>query len=101
MPYTVYKLGLIGVGGMINQSIRLYGEGGIVYIIPNDDFSEENSVSGGYGLFGFEFFMNKGSSICYFIELGSMGIGASAEKLPGKPLYANGFSTSVGLRVHL
>ena len=53
-----------------------------------------------YGLFGFEFFMNKGSSICYFIELGSMGVGARA-KLSGKPFYANGFSTSAGLRMHL
>ena len=101
MPYTVYKLGIVSASGVTNQSIRLYGEGGLVYIIPNDNFSAEEFVSGWYGIFGFEFFTNKDSSFCYFIELGGTGIGARAEKLPGKPLYANGFTTSVGLRVHL
>lgn len=99
MTYTAYKLGLVGVAGMINESIRLYGEGGFIYIIPNSRLSE-NNVLGGYGHFGFEFFMNSNSPVCYFIELGSIGTGARAEKLSGKPLYLNGFATAVGLRFH-
>lgn len=99
MPYTLYKLGLIGVGAMVNDLARLYGEGGFIYIVPNNRFSEKN-VLGGYGHFGFEFFMNHDSPICYFIELGSVGTGARAEKLPESPIYVNGFATSVGLRFH-
>ena len=99
MPYTSCQLGLIGASAMVNDLIRLYGEGGVIYIIPNRQFSEKNVV-GGFGHFGFEFFMNSGSPVCYFIELGSLGTGATAERLSGKPIYANGFATSVGLRFH-
>lgn len=99
MPYTIYKLGLIGSSSMVNDLIRLYGEGGVIYIIPNSSFSEKN-VFGGFGNFGFEFFMSDGFPICYFIELGSVGSGARAEKILNKPIYINGFATSVGLRYH-
>ncbi|HBT16185.1 MAG TPA: hypothetical protein DEB05_04425 [Firmicutes bacterium] len=99
MPYTSCQLGLIGASAMVNDLIRLYGEGGVIYIIPNRQFSEKNVV-GGFGHFGFEFFMNSGSPVCYFIEVGSLGTGAKAERLSEKPIYANGFATSVGLRFH-
>lgn len=100
MPYSIYKLGLIGVGAVVNDLVRLYGEGGVVYVIPNSRFSEENRF-GGYGHFGFEFFMDRNSPLCYFIELGSVGVGARAEKIAGKPIYLNGFAVAVGLRFHL
>ena len=96
--YINIRFGVIGVGGIIANSIRLYGEGGWVVIVPNKNFSDKTSF-GGYGLFGFEFFMT--DRINYFIELGGIGTGATAEKLAGKPIYSNGFLISTGFRVSL
>lgn len=97
--YTAVKLGLIGVGGFWNEILRLYGEGGVIHILPQGRLSAEKGW-GGYGHFGFEFFMSKDSPVCYFIELGTIGSAVRAEKLSGSPFYANGFATSVGLRAH-
>jgi hypothetical protein len=95
-PYFNFSLGVIGVGGYIGEHIRLYGEGGVIALLPSDEFSDESSHLGGYGLFGFEFFM--GPNRNYFIELGGMGVGATADKIPGQPIYSNGFLTNVGYR---
>jgi len=98
-PYSNLSLGLIGVGGMIGDYIRLYGEGGVLGLLPSDKFSTKKFVFGGYGLFGFEFFMNNNAN--YFIELGSVGTGAQADKIATKPIYSNGFLISVGFRMSL
>lgn len=99
IPYYGAKLGLVGGSFMANGDIRLYGEGGGVFLFPSARFDEDPFVFGGYGLFGFEFFIDRtASGLSYFIELGSNGIGAKAEKETGSPIYMNGFSTSVGLR---
>lgn len=97
-PYSNITLGLIGVGGRVAEFIRLYGEGGVVGLFPSDEFSTESFVFGGYGLFGFEFYMGPG--INYFIELGAVGTGAKADKLPSNPIYSNGFLINVGFRFH-
>ena len=101
MPFTTVKLGLIGQGGRIAQAIRLYGEGGAILLMPDSDLSDDDVV-GGYGVFGFEFFMSADPSCpsSYFIELGGIGVDAKAENLPGSPTYVTGFSTSVGFRYH-
>ena len=98
-PYTNFTLGLIGVGGCISDFARLYGEGGLILIIPNSDFSSASSELGGYGLFGFEFFMNPHMN--YFIELGGVGSGARADKVLLSPIYSNGFMVQTGFRVVL
>ncbi len=95
-PYSSFSLGLIGVGGKIGDFIRLYGEGGIMVLLPSSEFSSKNSEFGGYGLFGFEFFMNSQSN--YFIEIGGIGTGAIADKISGKPIYSNGLLISAGYR---
>ena len=98
-PYTNFTLGLIGVGGTISDFARLYGEGGFILIIPDDEFSSSSSDLGGYGLFGFEFFMNP--HINYYIELGGVGSGAQADKIALKPIYSNGFLVQTGFRIVL
>lgn len=95
-PYGNVSLGLIGVSGRVGESIRLYGEGGLLGLFPSDDFSSETFEMGGYGLFGFSFFSSPGSS--YFIELGGAGIGARADALSTNPVYSNGLVISVGFR---
>ncbi len=98
-PYANISLGLVGVGGTIGDYIRLYGEGGAIGLLPSADFSSKKFEFGGYGLFGFEFFMNK--YINYFIELGGIGTGAKADEIANKPIYSNGFLIDVGFRVCL
>lgn len=98
-PYSNVTFGVAGIGGQVAEKIRLYGEGGVFGIFPSDEFSSESLVIGGYGLFGFEFFMHE--SFNYFIEIGSAGTGATADKIPTKPMYSNGLSVSTGFRVYL
>jgi len=102
-PYYSFQFGTIGGAAIIANFLRLYGEGGLILLLPNKDFSSNSTEIGGYGVFGFEFFMSQSpqSFISYFIELGGMGTGAKADKAPGKPVYSNGFSVSVGFRFYL
>jgi hypothetical protein len=95
-PYSNLSLGLVAVGGEMGDFVRLYSEGGALALFPSPNFSSESLVLGGYGLFGFEFFMDPASS--YFIEIGGAGTGAIADKVPGKPIYSNGLILSVGYR---
>ncbi len=84
----------------ITNRINLYSEGGVVFIFPNNSFSDETISFGGYGLFGFEFFFTENTrrNPSYFIELGGIGTGAVANKVVSNPIYANGFLISVGYR---
>jgi hypothetical protein len=96
-PYSNMSLGLIGSAGKVGDYIRLYGEGGIIGLFPSDEFSSQDFVIGGYGLFGYEFYMNRRSN--YFIEIGGVGTGAAADAIPNDPLYSNGLCISTGFRI--
>jgi len=96
-PYSNVSLGLIGVGGKAGDFIRLYGEGGIIFLFPADKFSKEDFVFGGYGLFGFEFYISK--KVNYFIEIGGIGSGAKADLIMNQPIYSNGLLISAGVRM--
>ncbi|MGB0176785.1 MAG: hypothetical protein ACPF9D_06450, partial [Owenweeksia sp.] len=98
-PYSNFTVGIIGYGATIANLIRLYGEGGIIGLLPSDKFSSESISIGGYGLFGFEFyFFERGN---YFIEIGGSGTGGRADKIAANPIYSNGFTINVGFRFHL
>ena len=96
IAYSNVSLGMVGVTGVVANCIRLYGEGGLVVLFPSSDLSEESMVLGGYGLFGFEFFMDTKNN--YFIEIGGIGTGAVADRLVGEPIYSNGMLINVGFR---
>jgi len=68
-------------------------------LIPNGIFSSASSQAGGYGLFGFEF--KPIDAFGFYLEVGGLGTGAKADKLPTKPIYSNGFLTNVGFRIVL
>ena len=84
----------------ITNRVNLYSEGGIVLLYPNGSFSSEPVNMGGYGVFGFEFFLTENTvrHPSYFIELGGIGTGAIANKVLSNPIYSNGFLMSVGYR---
>ena len=96
IPYSNVQVGVIGVGGFVGEHIRLYGEGGAIGLLPSEEFSSEDFIFGGYGTFGFEFFMNKANN--YFIEIGAVGTGAREDKIATRPIYSNGLVISTGFR---
>lgn len=101
-PYYGFKIGLIGGSFMASADIRLYGEGGFTFLFPSTHFDNDDFVLGGYGHFGLEFFIDRvKTGLAYYVELGSNGIGATAEKGSNAPYhYMNGFETTVGLRYY-
>jgi hypothetical protein len=103
IPYGVYRLGVIGTSGLIANDMRFYGHGGFVFILPDKRFSTSKFLWGGFGTFGFEFFVTPAQAvpISYFIELGSNGIKAAADLMVSDPIYVNGFSSTVGLKFYL
>lgn len=98
-PYSNASLGMVYKVGEIKNFIRLYGEGGLITVFPSTNFAAPTTKIGGYGLFGFEFYFHKNFN--YFIELGGAGTGAVADRVPGKPIYSNGFIINVGFRTQL
>jgi hypothetical protein len=95
-PYANISAGLVGLAGRVGESIRLYGEGGAIGLVPSDAFSGDALAVGGYGVFGFSFFAEPNRS--YFIEIGGAGTSARADQLPTDPVYSNGLMIQVGFR---
>ena len=102
-PYHNVKIGVLSVGTTICDQIKLYGEGGTSIIVLDKKLSDSPVTIGGYGVFGFEFFMDKidQAGMSYYIELGGIGTGAVAEKIATKPILSNGFMITTGLRIYL
>lgn len=84
----------------ISNKINLYVEAGPQMLISPSVISSENLNFGGYGIFGFEFFLNEQStrSASYFFELGAAGNNSRADNVNRQPKIANGFMTTVGFR---
>lgn len=99
--WTTYHTAGFGISttpAQITKAVSLYGEGGVTAIFPNSDFSSPTTEFGGYGLFGFNF--NFDQNFCYFIELGGIGSGTTAEKSDNQRIYSNGFFLQVGFKIH-
>lgn len=95
-PYVSNSIGFVNTAAVVKDFLRLYGEGGFLFLFPADDFSAKDVQFGGYGLFGFEF--NFGGGAAYFIELGGIGTGARAELTAEREFYSNGFMIGTGFR---
>lgn len=97
-PYYSLRVGLVGGSFMKTAAIRLYGEGGFLFVFPHANFDIEPFRLGGYGHFGFEFFLDTASwPSSYYIELGSNGIQAQDKQ---GAFYLNGFTISCGIRIY-
>ena len=96
-PYSNVSLGIMSGRTKLGDYLAVYGEGGVIGLFPSDEFSTEDFVFGGYGIFGFEFLID--DHVNYFIELGGVGTGAEADQIPNAPIYSNGFLINVGFRV--
>lgn len=96
-PYQNFQLGLRSRNTIIQNKMYIYGEGGLILLLPNSDFSSRNLEFGGYGLFGFEF--KPSPKFAYFVEIGGVGTGANADIIIDKPIYSNGLLINVGFRI--
>lgn len=94
------KLGLSGSNMILNDTIRIYAEGGALFVFPGTNLSDESWFFGGYGHFGFEFFIPESRWLSYFVELGSIGTGFTAEKITDAPQFVNGFTSKAGIRIY-
>src|SRR5690625_3212507 len=98
-PYLNATVGLLGEAGWIGDSINLYSEGGVIGLFPSETFSSESLEFGGYGLFGFQFYMAPRNN--FFIEIGGVVTGARADKMINTPFYSNELLLSAGFRERL
>lgn len=96
--YANASFSYVGSSQIIADFLRLYGEGGLILLFPSGDFSSESILPGGFGLFGFEFYMSNRHN--YYIEIGGVGTGATADKVEGKPIFSNGLMINTGFRMH-
>jgi hypothetical protein len=96
--YSNVMLGFSSKKYKVAEFLAMYGEGGVIGILPSSKFSSSALDIGGYGIFGFEFFF--APEFNYFIELGGVGTGAVADRLIFEPIYSNGFLVSVGWRIN-
>jgi hypothetical protein len=94
-PYGIARIAVEAGRKLSGAPIRLYGFGGTTALFLPERLSSNVVRVGGIGGFGFEFLDRHMS---YFLEAGGIGTGAQADKLPGAPVFANGFLIAVGFR---
>lgn len=84
--------------------LRLYGFGGVTTLFVPGELSSKKVRLGGVGGFGFEFRFQRphqgDAPVSYFAEFGGIGTGATADRLPTHPIFANGFLLTTGLRAY-
>jgi hypothetical protein len=99
--YGSARLVLEGGARAEGSPVRLYGFGGPMLLALPSRLSDDEIAIGGLGGFGFEYYFmheNRDGPVSYFTELGGVGVGARADNQPGRPMLANGFFVTVGLR---
>jgi hypothetical protein len=96
-PYYYGRLQLELTGPQLGPVLTYAFAGAILVGAPSDLSSTEVNV-GGLGGFGFEFLIGRYSS--YYVELGALGTGATADRLVDSPIFANGFLITVGSRFY-
>lgn len=99
--YLTLRTGVASKSFQIQERIRAYGEGGLLAILPSDELSEDSFELGGYGLFGFEFFVEHYGGSSLFLEVGASSAGNGLDTRPGISGFGTGFWVGAGFRVAL
>jgi hypothetical protein len=99
--FQTLRVGLAPDGWQVAEKIRVYGEGGVLFIFPENALSPDNVVAGGYGVFGFEFFTERMFGSSLFIEAGGSSAGIRADRQPGTPAFGAGMLLGAGFRIAL
>lgn len=96
--YQTLRLGATGAW-LTTQAMRVYAEGGTMVVFPNAEASSTDMQFGGYGLFGFEFFLKEALGSSLFIEIGGTTSGVQADLLPNSPAFGSGLLLCSGFRI--
>lgn len=99
--FQTIRLGIAPDGWPVAEKIRVYGEGGVLLLLPENALSSDGFASGGYGLFGFEFFTEKINGSSLFLEIGGTAAGRRVERQEGVPSFGAGLLLGAGFRVAL
>lgn len=101
-PYAAFKLGMVSTSNVLLDFLRLYSHTGALIVVPNAIFSDVPVAFGAYSKLGIEimFSSNQKAWGSYFVEGGWIGVFSKATKLPGQPIYGNGFLASTGVRFY-
>ncbi len=95
--YSTVRAGINLEADAVGGVGRLYTGFGPILLVPGT-LSSQNAF-GGYGLFGFDFWLPDLAS-SYFAELGGSITNATADKVAGSPSLQNGFFINTGYRYH-
>lgn len=99
--FLTLRAGVASKSFQIQERIRAYGEGGLLALLPSEALSDDRFELGGYGLFGFEFFVSDYGGSAIFLEAGASSTGNGLETRPGVPAVGAGFWIGAGFRVAL
>ncbi|HEU4406600.1 MAG TPA: hypothetical protein VFS43_15140 [Polyangiaceae bacterium] len=103
--YGHTRVVLEGGARVPGTQLRLYGFGGPTLLVLPSGLSSKALRFGGVGGFGFEVRLKNlahggDAPVSYFAEFGGIGTGATANRLPSHPIFANGFLITAGLRAY-
>ena len=81
---------------------RLYVDLETFLLVPDSKFASNRNVQGLSGVAGLEFFISNhpGLNMSYYFGGGLSYARAYADKMEGKPRYANGFAFDTGIRFY-
>ena len=99
--YQTFRVGVASKSFKVQEHIRAYGEGGFLAVLAGDALSYDRFGPGGYGLFGFEFFVREYGGSALFIEIGGSSAGNGMDRAPGVQAFGTGLWVGAGFRVPL
>lgn len=99
--FQTIRLGIAPDGWPVAEKIKVYGEGGVLFLLSENALSRDGFATGGYGLFGFEFFTEKINGSSLFLEIGGTAAGRRLERQDGVPSFGAGLLLGAGFRVAL
>jgi hypothetical protein len=98
--YAATSAGLAFVIGRIGETVRIYGEGGPVMVLPSSEFTSDNLTFGGYLIMGSEWIASRSRTyLSFFLETGYGGTLARADLARNSPYFATGFLLNAGIRL--
>jgi hypothetical protein len=102
LRYGLFRLGIQGGVFVQDLPIRIMSSAEVALVVPQSKISSKNLIFGLAGNMDIEFFMDPMRSHAMVLSMGGIGlIPPTADNLPGKPSFANGFLASFGYRFYL
>ncbi|MEZ4983719.1 MAG: hypothetical protein R2795_01565 [Saprospiraceae bacterium] len=99
--YQIVRLGTAPMGWFVADRMRVYGEGGVSVLFPSAELSATRQTVGGYGVFGFECFVQEAYGSSLYFEIGGTSAGAQTSSTIEQPSFGAGLLINAGFRLAL